>query len=284
MPEPLSAADGAGTGTPAGTAPAPDVTPEATPEAVTTATGPEPPASGPPDADATDAPDATAASGDSTTTAAPDGISAGRLLALSVAAAAWTVILLSVAATKTDGLSRIAAAAGGLIGVAVAVLGLFPPLRPPSIPRRSAVWAVIAVLCADGLVTVGWPVWSYYRANRTVTVSDWTLTHNQRLLPEHAATFHTGIGSHRKYVVITFEATDTDREIGSCAALTTLSVVPASTARPQQAVQAALDERVKVRLPQGQREITLTVTVVNTRGDANCAVDLQVSRVALTNG
>jgi hypothetical protein len=211
-------------------------------------------------------------------------MSANRLLALSAATVVWTVVLLSVAAAETDGLSRILAGLGGLVGVAVAVLGLFPPLRPPSIPRSTAIWAVVAVLCADGLVTIGWPLWSYYRANTTVTVVDWSLTHNQNLLPRHSATFHATVDAHRTYVVITFQATDNAPQRGSCAPLTTLSVVPASTSSAQRPVNTALGERAKFRLLPGQREVTLTVTVVNVRDDANCAVDLHISRVVLSNG
>jgi hypothetical protein len=270
--------DDAGAGASTGSVPAPGVPPGATPDEAGTAAGAAPGDGGSADTSAA------AAEPADTGTPAPPGISAGRLLALSVAAVVWTVVLLSVAAVETDGLSRVFAGLVVLVGVVVAVLGLFPPLRPPSIPRRTAVWAVVAVLCADGLVTAGWPLWSYHRANTVVTVPDWSLRGNLGLLPKQSATFQAKVTAHRKYVVITFEVTDTDRTIGTCAPLTTLDVVPASTTRPQQPVQVAPDTRAKIRLEPGQDEITLTVTVVNPRDDANCGVNLQISRVALSNG
>ena len=205
------------------------------------------------------------------------------LLPAFVGSVIWTVVLLAVVAAKTDGLSRIVAGLGGLVAIVVSVLGLFAPLRRPSIPRQSFKSLIILVVSADALATVGWPVWAYYQANTAKNVTAQAeLKDNLGLRPGMSATFQSGIAASRKSMVVTVEAVDHNSNIGDCASETTLSVTSGSADRSIPAIQAVPGTPTKIRLIPGQREITLTLTVENSR-DPNCAVDLALSEVTLTN-
>ncbi|MCZ4124652.1 hypothetical protein [Streptomyces sp. H39-S7] len=191
--------------------------------------------------------------------------------------------LLVAVAVTTDGLSRVVAGVGGLVAIVVAVLGLFAPLRLPSIPRQTVTWAVLAILCVDVLVSVLWPLWAYDQANadRNVT-AEATLSGNRGVLHGGSATFHSPITVPRKNIAVTIEVEDTDGTQGFCSPQTGLSLLNASAAGPTAPVTTTPGEPARIPLLPGQRQITLIVRVENPR-DPNCAVNLSLSKVTLTN-
>ncbi|MCM2417737.1 hypothetical protein [Streptomyces sp. RKAG293] len=191
--------------------------------------------------------------------------------------------LLVTLAITTDGLSRVVAGFGGLVAVVVAVLGLFAPLRMPSVPQQAVTWSVVAILCLDLLTSAMWPLWAYHQANTDKNVTaEASLTGNRGVLPGGSATFHSPVTVSRKTIAVTIEAVDTDGAQGNCSPETGLSLLNASAAGPATPITTVPGEPARIRLLPNQRQITLTVRVENPR-DPNCAVDLSLSKVTLSN-
>ena len=208
----------------------------------------------------------------------------GRFILASVFAALWTIGLLVLVAAKTQGLSQVAAGIGSVVTVAVAVVGMFQPVRAPAIDRRVLSRTVAALLVADISGSVGWALWSYHRANATVDVTALAaLTPHQAVSPGHSATFDVDVTKSRTTLVVTFQAVDTYQGIGSCTSATHLSATSVTAAGQGAPVTVTLGVPARFHLVPHSRHVQLSVKVLNIHDDTNCAVDLSVSSATLVN-
>jgi hypothetical protein len=140
------------------------------------------------------------------------------------------------------------------------------------------------LLAVDLLGSAGWAVWSYRRANATVDVTaQVTLDPKLGVLPGQSVDFNVDVTTSRRTLVVTFQAVDTLKDIGTCTSATRLSVVSVTDAGQSVPVPVTLGAPAHFHLAPNTRHVHLTVKVLNTHGDANCAVDLSVSSTVLSN-
>jgi hypothetical protein len=136
----------------------------------------------------------------------------------------------------------------------------------------------------DFVVSGGWVGWSYYQENRTIDVlSTVTLGQNNPVLPEGHATLDLPITAQRDTLVLMLQVVDHSADIGNCLPNTSLLVTPDTAGNRGETVSTSSEVPTAVDLPTGITKLHLDITVINTRGDQNCGVDLSVLSAKLQN-
>jgi hypothetical protein len=217
----------------------------------------------------------------------PTSRSSGLLFIAAVIAVLWTVILLTMIATKTTGLSQVAASLGGVVTVVAAGVGAFQkklPVPKIRIERRVAIWLVVVVLLLDAAGTAGWAVWSYTQANADIDVTAQVKPQRQdNVLPGKNANFEIPVTAERDNMSVTFQVADHNPALGNCTPQTTLTLEPQTPGAPHEKLTTSTGTPETFALRASTKQVHLTVTVNNTRGDRNCAVDLFATNAALVN-
>jgi hypothetical protein len=193
-------------------------------------------------------------------------------------------VLLCLIAVKTSVTSTVAATLVSVVAVVTSLIGVFQPPKFPTINSKVTRGVVAAILIADFLVSGGWSIWSYYRANRTIDVlSTVTLGQNINVLPGGHATLDAAVTAQRDTISLVFRVVDHNGNIGSCVPNTSLSVTPDTAGNRGGAVSASSGAPTLVDLPAGITKLHVDIAVTNTRGDQNCGVDLSVVSATLQN-
>lgn len=194
-------------------------------------------------------------------------------------------MLLGLIAAKIDVAAAIAGSIVSLVTALTGIVGVFQPPRFPRIGPGVTRGVVIAILAVDSVGSAGWGAWSYYQANRVVDVlSRIHLANSTGVLPDGQAALDVDIAVRRTEIDLVLQAADTNSGAGSCVPNTRFSLTPRSAGNRGQAITAAPGAPVHLDLPDGTEHLHLDITVMNTRDDRNCAVDLFVTSATLRNG
>lgn len=196
----------------------------------------------------------------------------------------WTIVLLGFIAAKTSVASTVAATLVSVITCVTLIIGVFQPPKFPTIDPKVTRGVVVAILALDCVVSVGWAGWSSYQQNRTIDVlSTVTLAQNSPVLPDGHATLDLPVTAQRDALVLVFRIVDHSADIGNCLPNTSLLVTPDTAGNRGETVFANSEVPTVVDLPAGITKLHLDISVINTRGDRNCAVDLSVVSAKLEN-
>lgn len=196
----------------------------------------------------------------------------------------WTIVLLGFIAAKTSVASTVAATLVSVITCVTLIIGVFQSPKFPTIDPKVTRGVVVAILALDCVVSVGWAGWSSYQQNRTIDVlSTVTLAQNSPVLPDGHATLDLPVTAQRDALVLVFRIVDHSADIGNCLPNTSLLVTPDTAGNRGETVFANSEVPTVVDLPAGITKLHLDISVINTRGDRNCAVDLSVVSAKLEN-
>jgi hypothetical protein len=196
----------------------------------------------------------------------------------------WTTVLLGFIAAKTSVTSTVAATLVSVITCVTLIIGIFQPPKFPTIHPNITRGVVATVLVLDFVVSGGWVGWSYYQENRTIDVlSTVTLGQNNPVLPDGHAALDLPIIAQRDTLVLMFQVVDHSADIGNCLPNTSLLVTPDTAGNRGETVSTSSGVPTAVNLPTGITKLHLDITVINTRGDQNCGVDLSVLSAKLQN-
>ncbi|MGW5161075.1 hypothetical protein ACWEPN_36890 [Nonomuraea wenchangensis] len=147
-------------------------------------------------------------------------------------------------------------------------------------------WPVIAALFAlNAIVGAITYVSAYVNENQSVDATAQIHLDNVKgLLPEQGhATIEITVKPWRKKALITLQASDHRPELGTCRVSTELQVTPLIARNPGPTMRTLPEEEFQVDIRPGTEKLTLEVVVINKAKDANCAVDLSVLKVTLSN-
>lgn len=193
-------------------------------------------------------------------------------------------MLLGLIAAKIDVVAAIVGSFVSLLTALTGIVGVFQPPRFPRIGPGVTRGVVIAILAVDSAVSAGWGAWSYYQANHEVDVlSQIHLAGSTGVLPDGHAELDVDIAVRRTQIDLVLQAADTNSGAGSCVPNTRFSLIPRSAGNRGSAVAVTPGTPVRLDLPDGTEHLHLDVTVMNTREDRNCAVDLFVTSAKLRN-
>ncbi|GAA1768895.1 hypothetical protein GCM10009734_91720 [Nonomuraea bangladeshensis] len=147
-------------------------------------------------------------------------------------------------------------------------------------------WPVIAALFAlNAIVGAITYVSTYVHENQSVDATAQIRLDNVKgLLPEQGhATVEITVKPWRKKALITLQTSDHRPELGTCRISTELQVTPLIAKNPGPTIRTLPGEEFQVDIRPGAEKLSLEVVVINKAKDANCAVDLSVLKVTLSN-
>ena len=179
----------------------------------------------------------------------------------------------------TSGLTIIGSTLAALAGIGIA----FRKQRF-HVSRLAALYFTAGLLAVDFAGTASLLGWRYHQANRDVDVTNQvSVGTNTALLPDQRALFSFDITADRSRIEIVFLVRDTNSKIGTCVPSTSLFVTPSVGGNRGASVTGFPGRPLSLQMAKNAHSLSLDVLIKNTRGDNNCAVDVDVTSAILTN-
>jgi hypothetical protein len=200
----------------------------------------------------------------------------------------WTIALLVILAISND---FAVVALGAIPALLSAIASIMAVMEPKPSWSKLLKWlmpppkVVLLILAIDVAGTALWLAWPHYQGNQPINaVSQIFLKGNKGLLPgKGTAIVDITIKQWRKNATVTLESEDHRPELGTCRPGTKFQVTSEINGNPSKHPPVSPGEPFAVGIPPLTKNIRLYVTVFNAHEDNNCAIDLSVSGVMLTN-